>query len=79
LKRRLLTEWLNRAESAEELALFRRAANEAAAIAWLTPYPLLVLPLLFEEKARRASAQAKRQRQIRSRSRQLLAELARVV
>jgi hypothetical protein len=76
LKRQLLTDWLNRVETAEELALIRRAANEAAAVAWLSPYPLLVLPLLLEEKAHKAAAQAKRQRQIRERSRLLLTQVA---
>jgi hypothetical protein len=76
LKRQVMAEWLRRAESTEELALVRRAANEAAAVAWLTPYPLLVLPLLVQEKARKAVFQAKRQRQIRERSRYLLAQPA---
>jgi hypothetical protein len=76
LKRQAMSEWLNRAETVEELALIRRAANEAAAMAWLTPYPLLVLPLLVEEKADRAVFQAKRQQQIRERSRFLMAQPA---
>lgn len=51
----------------------RRAAHEAAALAWVTPYPLLVLPALFEEKAEAAWQRAERQDQIRQRSRELLA------
>ena len=35
-------------------APIRRAANEAAAMAWTTPYPMLVLPELLKEMARRA-------------------------
>ncbi len=50
----------------------RRAANEAAALAWLTPYPLLVFPVLFEEKADLAVRQDARQEQVRQRSRELL-------
>ena len=50
----------------------RRAANEAAALAWVTPYPLLVFPVLFDEKAEAAMLQAERQEQVRRRSRQLL-------
>jgi hypothetical protein len=50
----------------------RRAANEAAALAWVTPYPLLVFPALFEEKADLALAQAVRQEQVLERSRELL-------
>lgn len=33
----------------------RRAANEAAALALVTPFPLLVFPGLFQEKADKAS------------------------
>jgi hypothetical protein len=46
----------------------RRAANEAAALAWVTPYPLLVFPVLFEEKAAAELAVANRQQQIRKRT-----------
>ena len=49
LKNRLLAEQL--AGATPELnAPLRRAANEAAALAWVTFYPLLVFPVLFEEK-----------------------------
>ena len=51
----------------------RRAADEAAALAWATRYPLLVLPALVEEKARAALLRPGRQQQIRQRSRELLA------
>ena len=54
-------------EEANDLALLdslRRAANEAAAAAWLTPFPLLFLPALLEEKTRRASAHVARQKVI---------------
>ena len=45
----------------------RRAANEAAALAWVTAYPLLVFPVLFEEKTAAAVRQAERQARIYSR------------
>jgi hypothetical protein len=51
----------------------RRAAGEAAALAWTTQYPLLVFPALFEEKAAAALLRAERQEQVRQRSRELLA------
>jgi hypothetical protein len=73
LKTQLL---LERLESVWEPALnsqVRRAANEAAALAWVTPYPLLVFPVLFEEKAEAALLRAARQKEIRQRSRELLA------
>jgi hypothetical protein len=54
LKHRLLLNSLNKVPQDRENARLRRAANEAAALAWVTPYPLLVYPVLFEEKARAA-------------------------
>jgi len=40
----------------------RRAANEAASLAWFTPCPLLFFPTLLEEKAVAAKRQRDRQR-----------------
>ena len=71
-KRRLLRELLNQNTNPELTAPLRRAANEAAALAWLTPYPLLVFPALLEEKVQRARQQNLRQARIRQRSRKLL-------
>lgn len=73
LKARLLAERLDAAWEPGANSLVRRAANEAAALAWLTPYPLLVFPVLFEEKANLASRVAARQQEVRQRSRELLA------
>jgi hypothetical protein len=50
LKNRLLARQLDQLERPELNTLVRRAANEAAALAWVTFYPLLVFPVLFEEK-----------------------------
>ena len=72
LKSRLLAEQL--AAAAPELnAPLRRAANEAAALAWVSYYPLLVFPALFEEKTAAAVRHAKRQARIYAASRELLA------
>jgi hypothetical protein len=49
LKNKLLKEALERAEP-EFYPILRRAANEALAIAYTTPYPNLFYPLLFTEK-----------------------------
>src|SRR5580700_11792864 len=68
LKNRLLTETLPATARPELNALIRRAANEAAALAWVTFYPLLVFPALFEEKTSQALRQAERQARIYSRS-----------
>ena len=76
LKNRLLREQLATSEEAAMVPLLRRAANEAAALVWLTPYPLLLLPVLFEEKVAQARLQATRQDVIRRRSRLLVAQAA---
>lgn len=65
LKERLLWCELQRADSVEANVLLRRAANDAVALAWLTPYPLLLLPELFQEKAREMRVKARRQARIR--------------
>ena len=68
LKQRLLRETaLARSDSAT-LSCLRRAAEEAASLAWTTPFPLLVLPELFAEKAAEACLRSQRQRDIRQRS-----------
>ena len=72
LKERLLTAELERTTSLEANVLLRRAANEAVSLVWLTPYPLLLLPALFAEKAQAARRQAGRQALIRERSNELL-------
>ncbi|HWH69725.1 MAG TPA: hypothetical protein VNT26_10090 [Candidatus Sulfotelmatobacter sp.] len=51
----------------------RRAANEAAALAWTTPFPLLLFPGLFAEKADQAVTYAERQEQVRQHTREMLA------
>jgi len=71
LKTRLLTERL--ADAGPDLnAPLRRAANEAAALAWVTFYPLLVFPVLFEEKTNAAMRHAERQARVYADSRELL-------
>jgi hypothetical protein len=72
LKARLLRQVLEQAGAPELNAPLRRAANEAASLAWFTPYPLLVFPLLLDEKAQAVQRQAARQREIRQRSAGLL-------
>ena len=72
LKARLLTIRQQEAGAKWEAPL-RDAANEAAALAWTTPAPLLVFPVLFEEKAATAVLQNRRQAEILKKSRELLA------
>lgn len=73
LKERLLLGQLKVVDERSTALYVRRAANEAAALAWVTPYPLLVFPGLFEEKVTTAILQADRQKDVRRRSIQLLA------
>jgi len=72
LKTRLLLERLKELANAEFNCQLRRAANEAAELAWVTCYPLLVFPALFEEKVEAALALAARQEPVRPRSLELL-------
>jgi hypothetical protein len=73
LKSRLLTETLLATARPELNTAIRRAANEAAALAWVTFYPLLVFPNLFEEKTRHAVHHAARQARVYADSRDLIA------
>src|SRR5262249_13711484 len=50
-------------ETTSNAHLFKRlcgAANRAAELAWVTPYPLLVFPCLFEEMAQEMRAPSKK-------------------
>ena len=73
LKNQLVTERLEEIWRPELSNHVRRAANEAAALAWVTPYPLLVFPSLFQEKAESAVLIAERQGQVRDRRPEFLA------
>lgn len=73
LKHKLLRERLANVLNVALVVPLRRAANEAAALAWVTPYPLLVFPELFEEKLRLARLQVARQMRVRSQSPELIA------
>ena len=72
LKNRLLVTQLERTAEPELNAPLRHAANEAAALAWVTFYPLLVFPELFEEKTRAAIRHARRQASILTNHRDLV-------
>jgi len=76
LKSRLLQQALGNSVTTTLVKPLRRAANEAAAIAWLEPLPLLVFPTLFEEKVRFARKQALRQELVQARSSEWLLEVA---
>ncbi len=76
LKARLLRQALTDHAAPEFNPPLRHVANEATALAWLTPYPLLLLPELFAEKARTAVAQTRRQQRLSARRRDFTAEAA---
>ena len=71
LKRQLFEETVE--NSFEGGLLARLAADEAAALAWATPYPTLVFPVLFQEKLRAVEAHADRQAEVHRITRELLA------
>ena len=73
LKKELLARELARTAAPDLNVPLRRAANEAAAIAWHTLFPLLVFPALFEEKAGAARHQVKRQARIFAQTREIIA------
>ena len=73
LKNRLLARQLAEAPTPDLNPPLRRAANEAAALAWATVFPLLVFPVLFEEKTQAALRQVEHQARIYRSSCELLA------
>lgn len=72
LKQKLLQDVLAMSPVTAHRAI-RRAAEEAASLAWLTPYPLLILPELLKEKAHLARQQAAKQQSVFERSQTILA------
>ncbi|MDB6030052.1 MAG: hypothetical protein JWM16_390 [Verrucomicrobiales bacterium] len=76
LKQKLLRQALDYAPNGEYYAPLRRAANEAAALAWTTAFPLLFLPTLFEELGAKAKAHTRQQTDIMKRSRKWLTQAA---
>ncbi len=72
LRDRLLRHSLAETDNPVLKAGLHRAAAEAESLAWLTPAPQLVLPVLFEEKVRQARLYAIRQAVLRENSREWL-------
>lgn len=72
LKNRLLRLHLAETVQAEHAPRIRRATEDAASLAWATPFPLLVLPELVEERVAVERSRAELQDRIRQRSRHLL-------
>ena len=76
LKDRLLQNLLKTNQELDLNAPLRRAANEAAALAWTTQFPLLFFPTLLEEKVKGAQKVARKQREIYVRTQRIFAEAA---
>jgi hypothetical protein len=74
LKNRLLSLEAARVGTFEQARMLRLAATDAAGLAWLTPFPLLVLPQLFEETVEAARKREALQEDIRQRSQVIVAE-----
>lgn len=72
LERSLLEAALRRNITPSFMPAIRHAAQEAAAIAWTQPFPVLVFPALFEEKLANARRRHHHQNLIRSRSEEWL-------
>jgi hypothetical protein len=73
LNNRLLRERLADGKTAGLRGELRRAANEAAGLAWATAYPLLAYPTLFEERVALALRRVARQGEIFKETRRLIA------
>jgi hypothetical protein len=71
LKARLLEPVLENTVDPRVRRQINLAANEAAALAWTTPVPLLVLPVLLEEKAAEVEDYALRQEQVQQATQEL--------
>jgi hypothetical protein len=72
LRKSLLSKHQQTVSDLDIHAHFDLAANEAASIAWATTYPLLVFPLLLQEKIQEAERKARVQRGIYRRSQKIM-------
>ena len=72
LQNRLLEETLGQTPNPILRENLHGVANEAAALAWTTQFPLLLMPVLFQEKARSVRLQLKKQHHVSMRSQQLV-------
>ena|SRR2546426_4687899 len=64
LKEQLLTELVGPTESPEARTSLWRAGHEAAALAWTTSFPLLLLPELLREKVEAARSYVAKQAKV---------------
>ncbi len=76
LKGRLLGQLQGHANDAGQGAVLRWAANDAAALAWASGFPLLLFPELLDELAKAALLRARRQKRVHQRSQGLAPAIA---
>lgn len=72
LKHQLLVQLMGNSPGVHDREYLRQSLHEAEALAWATAYPLLVYPVLAEEKAAQARVKAETQKSIRKRSERLV-------
>jgi len=68
----LVNEILGETETITLHAPLKQAANEAAGLAWTTGYPLLVFPVLFNEKTEIARQRQERAQRIKAKTADLM-------
>jgi len=61
LREGLLAQTLDQVQSTSLVRPLRRASQEAAALAWMEEFPLLVFPCLFQEKVEATRRRVQRQ------------------
>ena len=64
LEEQLINKLTAEAQDSVPQRLVQQAVNEAEALAWSTPYPLLFLPELAQEKVQSARQWSRRQQEI---------------
>lgn len=68
LEKRLWQEVVRKAGEPQTVTFLQHAAREAAAMAWMTPFPLLFYPLLLQEKTQEAETLMQKQREVSEKS-----------
>lgn len=71
LQNRLVEETLHETPNPFLREGLHQAANEAAALSWTTPYPLLVMPVLFNEKVHAVRLRLGKQHRVAMKSQSL--------
>lgn len=76
LQNRLVEETLRETPNPFLREGLHQAANEAAALSWTTPFPLLVMPVLFSEKAHSVRLRLGKQHRVSMKSQSLAEDVS---